>query len=496
MRICKTCQIKEAAPSRPDCASCRSKKQRSKKRLAEFGVVSSFFTKDRQGRDRKFIEQKEPPDDSKIRETAQAEARRLAAKARAESDYTALTVDDFAVGIGNDGKKDERASAEKRQEYSRSMGEFADGMHRLADSGEELPAALGSYVSNLAEQERRFNNRRLARSVSIAEAHEVLSRRRFEQAAKQYLADKIAPVGYAVRKPDTKQKRSAVLLLSDLHLGAELSALDNPIPFRAIQEARRLEFVVRQLLDFKPQYRDVTEAVLLINGDIIDGALMHDLRDGAPLTEQKVIFWRYFRQIIGIVAQCFPSVRVVCQPGNHGRDLVRHPGRATSRKWDGHEWEMYYGLREMCSSLANVSWVIDFRAVSLVDLNGSILGLSHGDTEIKIGHPDKCAEKNGSILANINATRLYGSHVDAWAFGHFHSPRYHPRDPKVIYNGALVPPNGYARTSGYIGETCGQWLWESVEGHVIGDLRFAAVDQRTDADERLGSIITPFRFES
>jgi hypothetical protein len=466
-RICATC-TKPARYQGTLCSGCASRKRRSAQGAA--GVV----------------------DKNAERHAAatQAQLDRLA------SDYAALKPDDFDVTVGNDGRRDPKASAEKRQEYSRSMGEFSDGIHRLADHGEELPPHLGAYQSNLAEQERRFQNRRLARSVSLAEAHEVLSRRRFMQAAREYLGDKITPTGYAVKAPNHTAKRSAVLLLSDLHLGSELSELDNPIPFRAIQEARRLEFVVRQLLDFKPQYRNNTEAVLLFNGDMIEGLLLHDLRDGAPLTEQKVIFWRHFRSIVGAVAQQFPSVRIICQPGNHGRNVVRHPGRANSSKWDGHEWEMYYALREMCSGLRNVTWQIDFRAVSLIELHGQVLGLTHGDTEIKIGHPDKASERNAAQLAQINATYIYGAHVDAWAFGHFHSPRYRPGSPKQVFNGALVPPNGYARGAGYIGETCGQWLWEAVEGHTIGDLRFAAVDTRTDADETLGSIVEPFRFTS
>ena len=430
-----------------------------------------------------------------------------AAKARAEriaSDFDPLKPEDFDVTIGNDGRIDPRAAKEKRQEYSRAMGAHAQALRRAAmdesegngDIVSKMPAELGTYLGNLSEQERRFGNRRIARSISLAEAHEVLSLRRFRQAADQYLSAKVEPTGYATQKRSKPAKRSVSLLLSDLHLGSDLSALDSPMPFRAIEEARRLEYVFRQALDYKPQYRNVSELLLLINGDIVEGQLMHDLRDGAPLTEQKVVFWRYFAPAIGFAAQQFPSVRVVCQPGNHGRDLVRHPGRATSRKWDGHEWEMYYALKMMCSELRNVSWQIDFRAVSVVDVHGSKLGLTHGDTEVKLGDPDTKSKENAHTFDRINATRMYGVEFDAWAIGHFHKPRYQPRNPRVVFNGALVPPNGHARTMGYIGEPTGQWLWESVEGYPIGDLRFIEVGPSQDHDEKLGTLIKPFRFEN
>src|SRR5437870_1035987 len=67
-------------------------------------------------------------------------------------------------------------------------------------------------------------------------------------------------------------------------------------------------------------------------------------------------------------------------------------------------------------------------------------------------------------------------------------------DPRVVWNGALVPSNGHARSSGYIGELCGQALWEAVEGYPVGDLRFVEVGPAQDRDEQLGCLITPFRF--
>lgn len=420
---------------------------------------------------------------------------------RIESDYAALRAEDFDVSVGNTAEtpaqRAERSQAarQKRQEFNANMGRTAEALRGSDGKPDNMPAELGTYVANLAEQERRFGNRRLARSISLAQAHEALALRQFKAAAAEYLSGKITPTGYARKKPGGPAKRSVCLLLSDLHLGSELSALDNPVPFRAVEESRRLEYLLRQLLDYKPQYRAQSEAVLLLNGDLIEGLLQHDFRDGAPLTEQKVIFWRYFAPFIGYVAQQYPNVRVVCQPGNHGRDKVRHPGRATSAKWDGHETSMYFALEQMCSSLKNVTFQIDFRAVSVIDLHGAKLGMTHGDTEVKIGDPDTKALQNGSVLDRINSTNLYGEQFSAWCFGHYHKPRYQPRSPRVVYNGALVPPNGYARSAGYIGEPCGQFLWEAVEGYPVGDIRFVEVGVSQDHDERLGSLIPPFRFE-
>lgn len=433
----------------------------------------------------------------------EAQARRIA------SDHADLRPEDFDVSVGNDrrpgaAKLSAQASRDKRQEYSERMGDHARALAAAAeaqargrgDVADNMPGdgATGSYIADLGERERRFGNRRIARSVALFDAGEALALRMFKEAAREYLHDRVTPTGYARKAPNAGAKRSVSILLSDLHFGAELSSIDEPVPFGAIEEARRLEYVLRQVLDYKPQYRRDSECVIWLNGDVIEGLLMHDLRSGAPLVEQKMIFWRLMRQFVGHVAAQYPRVRVVCQPGNHGRDKVRHPGRATARKWDSHETEIYLGLREMCSSLANVAWQIDFRAASVVNFYGAFIAATHGDTEVKLGHPDTRAKDNARALDRINSTRVYGCEIAAWLVGHFHSGRYLLGTPRQIFNAALIPPNGYARGAGYLGEACGQFLFESVEGHPIGDVRFLEVGPAQDADDRLGKMIEPFRF--
>lgn len=451
--------------------------------------------------------------DEKLLDKARQEA--ADRQRRIESDYANLRPDDldsededYDTSVANDPgpaakARSAAASRQKRQEYSEAMGKHLGAVRRAAvdealggDLIESMPGESGEYVGKLAEQERRFGNRRLARAISLYAAGEEQSRRLFMMAARQYLTGRVVPTGYAAKGPSSrKMKRSVVLLLSDLHLGSDLSAAENPMPFRAVEEARRLEYVMRQAIDYKPQYRSDSELVLLLNGDLIEGLLMHDFRDGAPLTEQKVVFLKYFERMLGEFARTFPRVRVFCQPGNHGRNLVRHPGRATSSKWDGIEVMLYYALSRACSGLKNVTWDIPFRAVGIVDLHGQNLLLTHADTEVKIGDPDTKAAQNRAVIDKINATRLYGVDFVAAAFGHYHKARYLPGHPRLVFNAALVPPNGHARTSGYIGETCGQFLWEAVEGHAVGDVRFIEVGLSQDCDERLGKVLVPFRFD-
>lgn len=414
-------------------------------------------------------------------------------KRREASDYEALRPGDFAAGVGR-GSSDKSADKEKKQEYSREMGRFADMIRAPSSYDVEEQAKLGAFMARLAEEERRFGNRRLARSISIAHAHEQLARRQFLQAAREHLG-KVTPRGYALRAPTKPAKRTVCLLLSDLHIGSDLTSRDNPEPYGAVQESRRLAKLFYEAAEYKPQYREQSELLVLLNGDLIEGYLEHDKRDGAPLAEQKIAFLTYFRTGLAFLASVYKRMRVVCQPGNHGRSKQRHPGRATSSKWDGIEWELYRCLQMMLADHRNIEWDIPFGAVSVVDLYGSKLLLTHGDTEVKVKHPDTGAGENSKQLHKINSTGIYGAQFAVACFGHFHTPRYQPKRPtKMIFNGALVPPSGYARSEGYIDEPCAQYLWEATEGYPVGDVRCVEVGAAEDRDESLSRLIAPFRF--
>lgn len=421
------------------------------------------------------------------------------------SDHEALTPDDYGAAIANvpgEGAVSSKASAEKRQEFNRKMAQVHSDVHDVANgTSPDLSVASVDYLATLSEAERRFGNRRIARSTAISLAHEMLGIRMFCQAADTYFTGKISPAGYAAgsaqRRPipaPGELDRTVSIVLSDLHLGARLSELEHPTPFRRQEESRRLAHVVDQTLSYKPQYRKRTRLKVLLNGDVIQGMLLHDLRDGAPLTEQMVIFWDLMSQAIARFAADFPQVDVHCQPGNHGRDKLRHEGRATSSKWDGHEWRMYYALSKMAAGLPNVTFDIPFRAVSLIDYYGQTVAMTHGDTEVPLGAPSTQHDRNLGQLQKIAASRSLGCEPEAWVVGHFHSGCIMPGSPTVIYNGMLVPPDGHARTSGYVDKPCGQWLIESVRGHVVGDMRYVRVGLEQDRDAGLDQVLRPSAF--
>ena len=147
---------KPAIRGRTVCEGCRSRARRAseKRTLAKWPSVEAF-------------DQEDP----------RADARR-------ESDFEPLELadfdDEFATAVGNDhsgksAKVSAEAAREKRQEFTRQMGEFAQDLRsatvQAVDSdtpiSDSLPERHSAYIRALAEQERRFGNRRWARSISL-----------------------------------------------------------------------------------------------------------------------------------------------------------------------------------------------------------------------------------------------------------------------------------------------------------------------------------------
>jgi hypothetical protein len=386
---------------------------------------------------------------------------------------------------------------QKKQEYNAKMGHVQDALHGLG-AGELSERSVATYISNLAEDERRFVNRRRARAVSIALARETLATRQFLDLAGRFFRGRIQPAGYARKTSRSTVKRAVTLHLSDLHIGAKLHAFENPESYAGTQESRRLAWVVQCAAEFKTQYRDHTTLNLLLNGDVIEGLLMHNaaMADGAPMAEQEIAFLGYLSKAIGFLAGAFPSVLVVCEPGNHGRDKLIHEGRATSSKWNGHEWKLFKVLEMMACDLKNVRFSVPKAPAQIVPVFDKNMLVTHGDTELALKDPLTGARQNEKELNRINANLTYGARVDLLTFGHFHQGAYIPyRSGSILANGALVPANGHARSMGF--ETrCGQYLFESVPGFIVGDNRFLEVGPEQDRNSDLDRIIRPFTYES
>ena len=332
------------------------------------------------------------------------------------------------------------------------------------------------------------------RALAIVQARDTLLIDQVRNAIKDVFAGGIQVKPY---KPMKKKPTARVLntIWSDLHFGSLLDPREVPLRYGPVEEARRIAAVAVQVAEFKRQYRDETEVAVNLAGDIFQGQL-HDARDGAPLAEQAAASIHLLAQAISFLSSQFKRVTVRCTSGNHGRNTARHPQRATLQKWDSIETIVYVALKAALSRVPNVTVEIGYRPYYLYKNFGKTTFVTHGDTVLKPGYPGSTINVADvrKQINEFNAARSEEERATLFAVGHVHvgSITRLPNGSIFMSNGCLIPPDGYAQSIGVHDTACGQWIWESVEDHLVGDTRFAVVDEYTDKDSRLDKIVTPF----
>jgi hypothetical protein len=359
-------------------------------------------------------------------------------------------------------------------------------------------AQVLDYLSQRAQEISDGDAVRRSRSVATVVGREQLFLDQLSSALAEVFEAKLAsPVVKTVRSR-AKTARIVNLALSDTHYGSNLDPREVKHKYGPVEEARRTAHIMRQVANYKRDHRDVTELYWHVLGDMIQGQL-HDMRDGAPLAEQVAACMRILIQAMRYLSVEFPKgVTIFCTPGNHGRNTARHRDRATNQKWDSIETMIYVALKEAAAFLPNVKVVLDYAPEYYWDAFGAVGLGTHGDTVIQPGYPGKSINVEGISrqVDKINNSRVKKGDkpLSVVVVGHVHvgSMTHLPGGTVAMTNGCLIPPDPYAKSIGIFDTANGQWMWESVPGHAVGDARFITVDHEVDQDETLDTIIKPF----
>lgn len=294
-----------------------------------------------------------------------------------------------------------------------------------------------------------------------------------------------------------KISRIHTLMLSDLHIGADIDAEETGTEnFSTLEEARRIAAVVKQASEFKVQYRQETELVIALLGDIIDN-LMHDARSGAVISEQVCRAIHILSQGIGYLGTQYPKIKVVCATGNHGRITSRHKQRAVHQKFDSYETMIYYAIKYALRQFKNITFEIPKTPLSSYSVHNMKIGYTHADTVINPGNPHTSV--NVKLLENqvnkLNAALNDKEEYKAIIYGHTHLGHlvHLPNGTVLVGNGGLPPADSFSASIGSLESNAGQWIFESVPGHVVGDSRYIKVGLNYDKDSSLDSIIKPWK---
>jgi hypothetical protein len=372
----------------------------------------------------------------------------------------------------------------------------------MTKKSEEKKSRESDVVEYLRERAREMDNGDTAyknRKTVVSASRESLFLQQFQDAIKSVFDTKLAnPKAAKLAKSKNKTERILNLIISDTHYGSALDPREVGHRYGSLEEARRTAAICRTVAQYKEHYRNETELYVHVLGDIIQGQL-HDMRDGLPLAEQVASAIRILAQAMRFFSVQFPrGVTFFCTPGNHGRNKARHHDRAVNQRHDSIETMVFLALKEVAAFLPNVKVQIGYEPKYDFELFDNIGFATHGDSVISPGYPGKSINV-GSLKTQINdinnARTVNGKEpYRLFIMGHVHigTMTHLPGGAVVITNGCLIPPDAYANSIGIFETACGQWMWESVKGHMIGDARFIEVGFDTDKDSSLDSIIKPF----
>ena len=310
----------------------------------------------------------------------------------------------------------------------------------------------------------------------------------------QIFIGKITPNKPVVSKKP--MKRALNLTLSDLHFGADIKSEETGyLNYGTKEEARRLAEVIKQTIDYKPQYRLETELSVNLLGDLFEGKL-HDSQNADYLSVQICRTIHLLSQGIAQLAENFPVVNIYCATGNHGRDKTRHRERATTGKWDSLETVIYYALQKILVSYKNLKFIIPKTPYVEYKVLGHSVFATHGDTVLKIGNPGKNINVTNfeNQITKMNNNRPYNDKIKIGICGHMHCASISNLNTGVVMitNGTLQALGQYEVSLGFMENRASQTLFEMTEEHALGDIRFLRVGLKEDKNAELDKIIKPF----
>lgn len=361
------------------------------------------------------------------------------------------------------------------------------GLEEAVMPAELTVTDVEAYRLGLEKNKRKNKNSKLVKDVSVLEY--------ISRFAENVFAGKVTPVQIS-KKKKIRVRRAVNLTLSDLHFGSDIKKDETGyLNYGPVEEARRFAAIIKQTINYKQQYRE--DSILHVNllGDIIQNKL-HDPQDAAPMAEQTCRAIHLLIQGFALLGEHFPIVYVHCASGNHGRDISRHHGRATSGKWDSVETVIYYAVKSALSGYKNIIFNIPKTPFVVYDAFGNKVFATHGDNVLKPGNPGKTLSIGGlqDQINGFNASLTDKDEIKVAICGHTHcsSLSQMSSGAYMITNGSLPPVDQFAVSIGILENRASQTIFEMTKEYPIGDLRFIQVGEKEDNDSSLDKLISPW----
>ncbi len=297
------------------------------------------------------------------------------------------------------------------------------------------------------------------------------------------------------KKSKSKTERVIVMHLSDTHFQAqideeEMAGLNK---YTSIEEARRLAFFTKEVGEFKEEYRNNTELVLVCNGDLGQG-IIHDIESTPPITTQFSAMLHLLSQSISYLSTKFKKVKVICTVGNHLRMMHKsNKGRQTKEKWDNYATMLHVALKYALASHKNIEFDIPIAPFAYVDILGHKFFITHSDTILSIGYPGKSINVERA-KNKINDLKEGIGHIDVVMVGHVHvdTKQILINNVTLLTNGSMSGIDPFALSIGITKSLPTQQVFEVTKEHAVGDMRSIHLNQ-ADKMKELDKIVEPFK---
>lgn len=277
------------------------------------------------------------------------------------------------------------------------------------------------------------------------------------------LAERVSPKSYETAPRKTSRKvgksapQSAVLLLSDTHVGQVI----DPGQTMGFGEYNfkiflaRLKFLEERVISITQDHTntDISELVVAMMGDMIHGALGH----GSEADQHSTLFSQVYgcahalALFLTNLAPYFPCIRVDTVVGNHSRFCHQHK-MPTVNRYSNLDTFVYALVKGLVKS-DNISINIHSEPFRVLEVQNHILHLSHGDHwrggDKALGIPNHSIGRQLSTTSQLFAKDRRQA-PNYYLTGHWHRSIEIPHSiGAIIINGGFPGLDNYALASNF-----------------------------------------------
>lgn len=244
-----------------------------------------------------------------------------------------------------------------------------------------------------------------------------------------------------------KQIESAVLLLSDIHIGKtnifmnpETGALESTYNSAIFQkQAQNLFISIRRIIDLLSTSYKIEKLYIFSLGDIVDNDLIYrgqkffvDMNSGEQLWTGTAVIAEMFRELLGV----FKEVEVFSVPGNHGRMTPQREASFATRNFDYHFMRI---LEIIFANEPRIKFNIPQSYFAYPRIYNHRYFIHHGDDT----YSWQSMPYYGIVRKSSKRRTEYN--FDLEAIGHFHSAMEIPTSSHciTIVNGGWISKDNY-----------------------------------------------------